>query len=313
MTNDHTPSSGFLSPHAVGLLLVTAAATLWSFAGVAVKLLPGLDPLAITGWRSLFALPVVVAVWRLRGVSPEPGTGVYVAGSAVSYAMMVMLFISATRMTTAANAIVLQYTAPLWVAVFSRAVLGETVSRREWLMMAACLAGMGFFFLDKLSFAGRLGNGLAIVSGIACGLNTLFLRRLSRQGEPPAGPERSADTGWNGIPALVLGNLLVIVFSAGSMMRGLPAGATEWGVLAALGVFQLSVPYVLFLIGIRTVTAVESMLFAMLEAILNPLWVGFGAGEWPSPGAVVGAGLILSSMAAYGIARANGRSRERQR
>ncbi|HEY9072447.1 MAG TPA: DMT family transporter [Candidatus Ozemobacteraceae bacterium] len=307
MTSERSTSSGFLSPHATGLLLVTAAATLWSFAGVAVKLLPGLDPLAITGWRSLFALPVVVAVWRLRGVSPEPGTGVFVAGSALSYAMMVMLFISATRMTTAANAIVLQYTAPLWVAVFSRAILGETVSRREWLMMAACLAGMGFFFLDKLSFTGRLGNGLAIISGIACGLNTLFLRRLSRQSQEADGKPGTSDTGWNGIPALVTGNLLVIIFSAGPMLRGMPAGAVEWGVLAALGVFQLSVPYVLFLIGIRSVTAVESMLFAMLEAILNPLWAGIGAGEWPSPGAIVGAGLILSSMAAYGIVRANGR------
>ncbi len=304
----------FVSAHTAGLFLVIVAATLWSFAGVAVKRLPGLDPLAITGWRSVFALPVILAVWATCGVAIRPGTRRVMLGSALSYAAMVMLFISATRMTTAANAIVLQYTAPLWVAVFSRLVLGEIVSRREWLMMAACLAGMAFFFLDRLSLEGRLGIVYAIVSGMACGLNTLFLRRLSREAVPePADaldvPERStrkAD-GWDGIPALAAGNIFVILFSSTSMMRDIPADITEWTVISALGVFQLALPYVIFLVGIRYVTAVESILFAMLEAILNPIWAGLGAGEWPSGNALLGAGLILGSMAVYGIARANSR------
>lgn len=301
----------FVSAHTAGLLLVIVSATLWSFAGVAVKRLPGLDPLAITGWRSVFALPVILAVWATCGVTIRPGTKRVMFGSALSYAAMVMLFISATRMTTAANAIVLQYTAPLWVAVFSRLVLGEIVTRREWLMMAACLAGMAFFFLDRLSLEGRLGIVYAIVSGMACGLNTLFLRRLSRETVPGAAdvPEdstRKAD-GWAGIPALAAGNLFVILFSSAAMVRDIPADMAEWAVISALGVFQLALPYVIFLVGIRYVTAVESILFAMLEAILNPIWAGLGAGEWPSGNAVLGAGLILGSMAVYGVARANSR------
>lgn len=306
----------FVSPHTAGLFLVIIAATLWSFAGVAVKCLPRLDPLAITGWRSLFALPVILAVWTKCGAVVKPRGKRVILGSAVSYAVMVMLFISATRMTTAANAIVLQYTAPLWVAVFSRMILGEIVTRREWLMMTACLAGMAFFFFDKLSFEGRLGNGLAIISGMACGLNTLFLRWLSRD-ETAARPDdaktpKKRGTGWEGIPALAAGNLFVIIFCFGPMMRGVPAGVAEWSSIAALGVFQLSTAYVIFLIGMRHVSAVEGVLFAMLEAILNPIWAGLGAGEWPSGNAVLGAGLILGSMAAYGVAKANGRSTKKK-
>ncbi len=299
-----------VSRHAGGLLLVIAAATLWSFAGVAVKRLPGLDPLAITGWRSLFALPVILLVRATCGAAVKPGGGKFVAGSAFSYAMMLMLFISATRLTTAANAIVLQYTAPLWVALFSSAVLGESVRRREWLMMLVCLVGMAFFFFDKVSLEGRLGNVLAIISGIACGLNTLFLRWLSRRKTvPPNEQDHIAETrgtGWEGIPALASGNLLVILFCSVSMAHGIPGAVSEWIVLAALGVFQLAAPYILFLIGIRHVSAVESILFAMIEAILNPLWAGLGVGEWPSGNAIMGAVLILGSMAVYGVTRAHG-------
>lgn len=300
----------FVSAHTAGLFLVIVAAILWSFAGVAVKRLPGLDPLAITGWRSVFALPVILAVWSYCGAVVRPGGRKVIGGAALSYAVMVMLFISATRLTTAANAIVLQYTAPLWVAVFSRMILGELVSRREWLMMTACLAGMTFFFIDRLSFEGRLGIIYAVASGMACGLNTLFLRRLSRETEPAgsADPEQSGakGDGWDGIPALAAGNILVILFSLASMMRCIPGGMAEWAIVAALGVFQLAIPFILFLIGMRYVTAVESILFAMLEAVLNPIWAGLGAGEWPTGNAVLGAGLILGSMAAYGVARANG-------
>jgi len=303
-------SAWSVSPHAGGLLLVIAAATLWSFAGVAVKRLPELDPLAITGWRSLFALPVILFVRARCGAAVKPGGGKFVLGAAFSYAMMLMLFISATRLTTAANAIVLQYTAPLWVALFSRAVLGERVRRREWVMMLVCLAGMAFFFFDKVSLEGRLGNGLAIISGVACGLNTLFLRWLSRREPDLTDAQEDAvakrGAGWEGIPALAAGNLFVILFCSVSMAHGIPGAMSEWVVLAALGVFQLAVPYVLFLVGIRHVSAVESIVFAMLEAILNPVWAGLGAGEWPSGNAITGASLILGSMAAYGIVRVKG-------
>lgn len=282
---------------------------------MAVKRLPGLDPLAIAGWRSVFALPVVLAVWAQCGVVVKPKGKRMIVGFAFFYAVMVMLFISATRMTTAANAIILQYTAPLWVAVFSRMILGEIVTSKEWLMLTGCFAGMAFFFLDKLSLEGRLGIIFAIISGMACGLNTLFMRWLSR-GEATAptnsgNRHRKQGVGWEGIPALFAGNILVILFCSGSMLSGIPANASEWLVIAVLGIFQLSTAYVIFLVGLRYVTAVEGGLFAMFEAVLNPIWVGFGAGEWPSGNAVVGAGLILGFMAAYGVVKAKARAADK--
>ena len=335
-----------MTPLARGRLLVVAAAVFWSFSGVGVKCLPQLDPLVFTGWRSLFALPLLLAALWWEAGSPR-SAGAMISdglrrpatwGSGLAYAGMLMLFITATWMTTAANAILLQYTAPLWVALLAWPMLGEPVRGREWAALAGCLAGMAMFFGDRVSADGRTGNILAVLSGICCGLNALFLRKLSRAQEldqapppePPGGvgplasshavplleptsaspefvpplepPDAAGATGLAAsLPAVILGNLLVIVFSSPWMIPGTPADPRVWLVLAALGLLQLGLPYVLFSLGIRLVSAVEGILLATLEAILNPVWTAIGVGELPSPIALLGGVVILVSVTAYGL------------
>ncbi|MFZ2956519.1 MAG: DMT family transporter [Candidatus Ozemobacteraceae bacterium] len=291
-----------MNSHLRGVLFVLSAAVLWSFSGVGVKRLPELGPLAITGWRSLFTLPMVMGAlfWVTRGIRPgitRFRMGVChpaVWGSALSYAAMLMMFITATKWTTAANAILLQYTAPLFTAILSWPMLGERVCGREWCALSGVLLGMAFFFGEQLSADGFWGNVLAIASGIACALNTLFLRRVS------ISTQASPDGLLLSLPATVLGNLLIVLFCLPSMVTGVPTDAASWLLLAALGLFQLGLPYVLFNFGLRYVTAVEGILFATIEAVLNPIWTALGAGEHPSLIAMAGGCLILGSVMLYG-------------
>lgn len=191
-----------MTDHTRGLLMVLTAATLWSSSGICVKLLPEVGPMLITGWRSVFTLAwlVVLFVWlhggpaaagaAFRGRLGRPA----IWGSAVAYALMLVFFIAATRLTTAANAIFLQYTAPLHVALLSWPILGERLRLRDWLPLGGCILGMVLFFGEKLSGSGLLGNVLGIVSGVACGANAVFLRLLSRA-EPPTGQGENPTTG----------------------------------------------------------------------------------------------------------------------
>ncbi|NLI75528.1 MAG: EamA family transporter [Candidatus Riflebacteria bacterium] len=181
-----------MTDHTRGLLMVLTAATLWSSSGICVKLLPEVGPMLITGWRSVFTLAWLVALFVWLHGSPVAAGAAFrgrllrpaIWGSAVAYALMLVFFIAATRLTTAANAIFLQYTAPLHVALLSWPILGERLRPRDWLPLGGCILGMVLFFGEKLEGSGLLGNVLGIVSGVACGANAVFLRLLSRA-EPP--------------------------------------------------------------------------------------------------------------------------------
>ncbi len=335
-----------------GRLLIVAAAVLWSFSGIAVRNLRGLDPLAITGFRSLFTLPVLVvalagsAGWEatfraLRESLRRPVTWI----AAACYMLMLTLFISATAYTTTANAILLQYTAPMYIALFSVPLLGEPIRFREWATIAGCVFGMGFFFWEKLSGTGLLGNILGALSGVACGMNAIFLRmaarpraagsraahsraarsrgahsraahsrgarsRAARSGTGPADPEgqgRSQPGLEASLPYLILGNAMTMMVCLPWCVGALPEMSPfKFGVLAAMGVLQLGIPYVLFAVGMRTVPAFEGMVIGLLEAVLNPLWTAVGVGEIPSPSALVGGLIILGSVVGYSWVKKTG-------
>jgi drug/metabolite transporter (DMT)-like permease len=294
--------------HALGIILVLAAALLWSFSGVAVKNLPNLDSMVITGYRSLFTIGVyVVAILVLAGprrsplILREALSRKAVLTSAAFYSLMLILFISATKLTTAANAIFLQYTAPVYVALLSRPLLGEPVGRLEWVTFFFCFLGMGCFFGDQLSTGGMIGNIAAILSGIACGLNMLSLKFLSLETQTGEGAMGNRSRLLRALPASLLGNLITVVICIPWMHATVPQTSQEWTILALMGVFQLGVPYLLFNIGILWISAIEGVLFAMLEAILNPIWTAWGAGEYPGPWAIVGGLLILGSISVFGL------------
>ena len=290
------------SRHAAGIGLVLGAATLWSFSGLGVKVLAQMDALSITGYRSLFASPVLVLAFLyssrgdllddLRSILSQKA----VWASALSYAVMLMLFISSNRLTTSANAILLQYTSPLYVALLSWPLLKERIRLPEWIALAVCFLGMCFFFAEKLSASGMLGNTLAVISGVFCALNCLFLRLAARNNQSLCGENSSKAP----LLAMVLGNLLTCLFCLPWMLDSSPQGAFAWTAILLLGFFQLGLAFVLFTAGIARVSAIEGVLLGLFEALLNPIWVAIAVEEFPSRMAVLGGLLIFASLLTFG-------------
>jgi drug/metabolite transporter (DMT)-like permease len=304
-----------MSPRLAGLLFALGAALTWSSAGVGVKLLP-LGALPIAGFRSLFALPLLAGalLWRNRQRPPSDETPPspaslpalvryalsqpLVLAGAVAYALCVTLFVLATKLTTAANAILFQYSAPVWVALLSWPLLGERVRGVDWLAIVGCLLGMGWCFADKLSGSGWLGNGLALVSGLGFGLLPLIWRRQQEQptaaNQPDLRPQLPQLT-------LVLGNLLTCAVALPWMVRDLPSTATIWLAVALLGLVQIGVAYLLYAEAVRRLRAIECLLAAMLEPILNPLWVALFAHEQPGRATLFGGAVILGAVLLHGL------------
>ncbi len=319
-----------MSNHTRGLVLVLCAAVLWSTSGICVKLLPETGPMVITGWRSVFTLLWLVGLFGWVAGGPGAAWARFrqrlgvraIWGSAIAYALMLVFFIAATRLTTAANAIFLQYTAPFYVALLSWPMLGEPLHRRDWLPLMGCLAGMALFFGERLSTDGLVGNILGIVSGVACGVNAIFLRLLSRhpalgadegdastarpasaEDHAPPSPDEPPNGLLQALPAIVLGNALTILICLPWMATWSPSGQVMM-VLAGMGLFQLGIPYTLFMLGLAHITALEAMVLGMVEAVLNPIWTAIGAGERPSLPAIAGGVLILGSVLTFTAGRA---------
>ena len=261
-------------PRAVAELLL--AALCWSLGGLLIKWIPW-PALAVAGGRGLLAgLFLAVATRGLRFT----GSRVQLA-AAVAYALCTITFVAATKLTTAANAILLQYTAPVWVALFGASLLGERASRADWFAIAASLAGMALFFADSLRWSGTLGNLIGVASGISFAAMTLLMRKQK------AGSVTES---------IILGNLLAGVTGSWSMIGAAPLAASGWLALLALGIVQLGVSYMLYARAIRHVSALEAVLIPVIEPILNPVWVMLFVGERPGPLALCGGLLVLGSV-----------------
>jgi len=257
-------------------LYILAAALLWSSGGAAIKLCR-LDAWQLAGGRSLIAGLLILALSPSARRRPTKLS----FGVAVAYVFTVVLFVTATKLTTAANAIFIQDTAPLWVLLLSPWLLKEHPTRGELLSVPIFGVGLGLFFLDQLSPGQFTGNLVALASGVAFGLSILGLRRL----------------GDGGPAALVLGNLLAAAVTMPMWFSGPTPNAMDLGLVAFLGVFQLGLSYLLFSWGVQGTPAVEASLLVLLEPVLNPVWTFLFAGERPGPWAIVGGAVILAATA----------------
>ena len=260
-------------------LLLLLAALCWSLGGVLIKSIDW-PPMAIAGGRSAIAIPVMLlCIGR-----PRLTFSAAQIGGAIGYALTVALFVFATRMTTAANAIFLQYTAPIYVALIGRWYLGERAHAFDWAVIAVALFGIALFFLDRLTLAGFWGNIVALASGVAFASVALFLRK-DKAGSPVA--------------SLILGNLIVALAGIPFMLHHSLGPGGGWRLLL-LGAVQLGLPYVFYATAIKYVTALEATLIPLLEPVLNPLWVMLALGERPGPWAILGGTLVLGAVLARG-------------
>ncbi len=257
-------------------LLVLAAAALWSTAGAAIKSL-GLDAWQIAGGRSLVAGLFIALAVREARVRPTLGA----LGVSVAYAFTTVLFVLATKLTTAANAIFIQDTAPLWVLLVSPWLLREKPTRGELLAVPIYGAGLGLFFLDELTSGQVLGNVVAALSGVSFAFSIIGLRRL-RHGGPPA---------------LVWGNAFAALATLPLWASGPSPTRLDLALLVYLGVFQLGLSYLAFSRGITGTPAIEASLLVLLEPVLNPVWTFLFTGERMGPWALAGGAVVLVATA----------------
>jgi drug/metabolite transporter (DMT)-like permease len=270
-----------LRTRALGQLVL--AALFWSIAGVLIK---GADwpPLAVAGGRGLVACAFLAMVngRRLRFTWSR-----LQLGAAAAYAGCTILCVVSTKLTTAANAILLQYTAPIWIALLGPWLLREPSTRADWFAIVAILGGMGLFFSENLRFAGMLGNVLAVVSGMFFAAMTMLLRKQK-------------DT--SAMESIVLGNLIAFLVGLPFMVKA-PAPSPECLLMIGLlGVVQLGLSYQLYSRAIRHVPALQVILVSVVEPILNPVWVLLAIGERPGTRAVLGGAVVLGAATVRSVA-----------
>lgn len=237
--------------------------------------------MAKAGARSAIAAVVIFASMR----RPQFSWSRNQLLGAAAYVATVSFFVIATDLTTAANAVFLQYTAPVYVAVLATWMLGERTAVKDWICIAFAVVGVGMLCRGGFAANSLAGILAGLASGLGMALMVIFLRR-EKDGSPEA--------------ALLLGNMATAVIGLPFGIGKMP-GAGEWGLLLALGVFQLGIPYVLYGLAIRHVKALEGILIPLLEPVLNPVWVLIFVGERPGPWSVGGAALILGAMLVRGV------------
>lgn len=261
------------SIHQKGIIAIVAAALLWSTGGIFIKLISG-GPFIISFYRSIFTIITFLVLFKGRNFKWNK-TGLL---AAVSYAGILILFVTATKLTTAANAIFLQYTAPIYVLILEPILLKTKLRRINIATIFACFAGMSLFFFGKISTGNMTGNFVALASGLAMASFVLLMRKNE--------PEFQ-------LASVFQGNILIVLICIPWMFGAATPTVTEFGMLTFLGVFQIGIAYALFTYGLQRVEAIEASLIAMIEPVLNPVWVFIWYGEQPSVYAIAGGILIL--------------------
>ena len=267
------------------VLALLLCALLWSTGGILIKSVVW-NSFAISGSRSLIGAVLIVCVLRrfprvvVRRPDGTPDAGQTAArvGAAVAYSATMILFVLANKLTTAANAILLQYTNPLWVILLGPIALKEKNTWIEYVTVLGVLGGMALFALDALGGGNTAGDIIACVSGLCFG-TTIVLMRKQKDGSPS--------------DSFVLAHILTFIISVPFIISsGKPDVQSCIGILA-LGIFQVGFPSILYSLGISRITAISAVFCTMLEPLMNPVWVFLFTGEHPSFNAVLGGIVIL--------------------
>lgn len=263
-------------------LFVLAAALLFSTGGVAIK------TCTLSGWQiASFRALIAAATFFLLLPDARRGYNWHTSTIAAVYAATMILFVNATKLTTAANAIFLQSTAPLYVLLLSPLLLHEHLRFRDLVTLALMATGMTLFFIGTepataIALDPWTGNVLAAVSGLTWACTVMGMRAIaSRHGSSGA--------------MFVLGNLYAFVISLLMTPHVQMPTITDWAILIYLGTFQIAAAYVLLQRAIREIRAFEVSLLVLLEPVLNPVWVWLVHGERPAATAIAGGLIVLAA------------------
>lgn len=262
---------------------MVGAAVLWSTGGLFIKATT-LSGLELSFGRSLLGAITVAILTRREGFRLNRVT----LAASVLYAVLLVLFVLATKQTTAANAIFLQYTAPMYLLVLEPLLYKEKFRLRDLITVIACVGGMTLFFVGKLRPEDVSGNLLALASGLCFAFYFLLLRHSSARDV-------------NRASSVIYGNLLVVLVLAPFVLPSFRHLTTaDAAIVAYLGVVQIGFAYLLFTLAMaRGVRSLDAGIIGYIEPVLNPIWVFLFLGEHPAGWAITGGAIIVTSVVCH--------------
>lgn len=275
-------------------LQILAAALLFSTGGTAIKACE-LSSWQVASFRSGIAAVALLLMlresrdwWR-----PRP----LLVG--VAYAVTMVSYVTANKLTTAANTIFLQSTAPLYLLLLGPLVLKERITRSDVVFTIVLAVGMAMFFVGVEPPTATApdparGNLLGALCGLSWAVTILGLRWLGRD---PAGGRSSAAA------ASVAGNILACLVCLPWALPVVESGAADWVAVSYLGVFQIGVAYVFLTRGVRHVSSLEVSLLLLLEPVTSAVWAWLFLAERPAPWSLAGCGIILGSTVFFSLLR----------
>ena len=265
-----------------GMIFVLAAAALFSLGGLCIKMVPW-SPLAINGARSLISV-MVLAIY-LKKIKHKLVVNPAVLFGAFCMTGTTSLFCAANKLTTAANSIVLQFTAPIFVIFFMWILKKEKPKKLDIIACLLVFFGVICFFVESMFLGNMLGNFVAVLSGVCYA--GVFMMNSFENSDP--------------ISSVFIGHGLSAVIGTGLVFRETDFGIQALGGILILGIFQMAIAYIFMTKGLEKVSAVTASLTTAIEPILNPLLVAFFWGEMITPLSLVGATIVVVSIVGYNV------------
>ena len=260
------------------------AAVMWSTGGLFIKYVQW-HPMAIAGIRGLIAALTIMVI--VPQVLTLPKNKMFWLGC-FAYMGLCVCMVVGTKLTTAANAIFLQYTAPIYVALISALILKEKISRLDLLVIFSTAVGMALFFVGEFSFASIAGNLFGIASGVCFAIMVICFRYIK-------GIEPST--------LVFYGNILCFFVGLSFVSTPFP-DLYGWLGLTYLGAAQIGLPYIIYSRAVVHVPPLEGVIIPTIEPILNPIWVAVFIGERPTAWAVMGGIIVITVVTFYCIRKA---------
>jgi drug/metabolite transporter, DME family len=265
-----------ISEHNKGILAVFLTAILWSSGGLFIKLI-SLDSMELSFFRCAIAAVVFALMFRKRILKLNR----LALLNSFAYAAVLILFVIATKTTTAANAIFLQSTAPIYVLIFEPLLTKTKWERINIITIVVCFLGMILFFMGDLTPGDIKGNIAALLAGVAFAAFFLGMKK----NEPQYGES-----------SIFYGNVIVALICIPFITDMNSISLQDFAMVSFLGVFQIAFAYALFSYGLKRIIAVEASIISMFEPVLNPIWVFIGYGEVPSFYAIIGGIIIMTAI-----------------
>jgi len=272
-------------------LAIFFCAVLWSTAGLFIKLIEW-NPLVIAGARSFLAAIFLIIFRAITernkpNEQKKPLSPLVLWGGAACYAFTMLLFVTANKMTTSANVILLQYASPIWAALLGWLIIKEIPNWKQWVSVALVGCGMFIFFSNNpgsqvRSEGALIGDILGFVSGVGMAGTSVFMRK-AKDHSP--------------IDIVILANLMTAAVTIPFFIIYPPVfSSTNILIILFLGIIQIGVAAALFSYGIKKVTSVQALLISAIEPVLNPVWVLLVIGEVPAPTVIIGGAIIIAAV-----------------